>query len=377
MNLGWEVLLARLTDELIAKDKLTSARWQAAFRATPRHVFVPEYFEQDNAGTWHRVVVDDEMLTTIYRNVGLFTDVDDDGRGVSSSSTPGLMTRMLELLDVRDDDTVLEIGTGTGYNTALLCAGLGAERVSSIDVDYIETARKRLASLGYYPTLRTGDGINGIPDRAPFDRVLATVAVTRIPQAWLDQLADGGAVLADIKLNAMAGNLVLLHKRGNIAEGRFDTGQAWFMDMRHPNRSRPPAIPAADRATQRRTSLAAVVWEQPVPWFMACLELGTSVGIGYRLNDEFQPVAARLSARDGSWSETAITDSSPRIVMQAGPTRLWDAIERAFLVWETNGRPSWDRLGLTVTADDQRVWLDHPDGPTLGYLPTRAGGADS
>ena len=223
MSLDWEVLLSRLADELTTKGKLSSPRWQAAFRATPRHVFVPEFVEQDQTGTWHRVVVDnDGAFAKVYSNTGLFTKLDADGRGVSSSSMPGLMTRMLELLDVRAGARVLEIGTGTGYNTALLCAGLGDQHVSSIDIDYTEAAGHRLASLGYRPMLRTGDGIEGIPDRAPFDRIIATVAVSHIPRAWLDQLFDDGLILADIKLNPAAGNLALVRKRGEVAEGRFD-----------------------------------------------------------------------------------------------------------------------------------------------------------
>ena len=242
MSPDWTVLLGRLADELTEKGKLVSPRWQAAFRATPRHLFVPEYFEQERTGDWRRIVFDDAALAAIYRNVAMFTDVDGDGRGVSSSSEPGLMTRMLELLDVRDGDQVLEIGTGTGYNTALLCAGLDDRQVSSIDIDYVDAARRRLESLGYRPTLCTGDGVAGIPHRAPFDRIISTVAVRRIPEAWLDQLADGGTVLADVKLNPAAGNLVLLRKGGDVAEGRFDAGQAWFMSCATPT-SRAPSPP--------------------------------------------------------------------------------------------------------------------------------------
>ncbi|WP_083682888.1 methyltransferase domain-containing protein [Actinoalloteichus fjordicus] len=373
MSVDWELLLSRLADELTTKGKLSSPRWQTAFRATPRHVFVPEYFQQDSkTGDWNKIVVDHpEAFDMVYSNVALVTDVD-DGRGVSSSSMPGLMTRMLELLDVHDGLNVLEIGTGTGYNTALLCARLGDQYVSSIDVDYVDAAQRRLASLGYLPHLWTGDGIDGIPDRGPFDRIISTVAVSHIPPAWFHQLADGGAILTDIKVNPAAGNLVLLRKRGDISEGRFDAGRACFMDMRHPDQPDPP--PAADRAggtpVRSMTNLSAVAWEQPVPWFLTCLALGTPIDVGYLLDDDYRPVAARLSARDGSWAEIDTTDAHPHAVTQAGPTRLWDAVERTTQIWNAHDRPAWDRLGLTVTADEQRVWLDSPDGPALGHLGT-------
>lgn len=371
MSADWKTALSRLADELTAKGKLTSPHWQTAFRSVPRHVFVPEFFQQDNAGRWERIAVDNpEAVATVYTNVALFTDVDEGGHGVSSSSMPGLMTRMLELLDVHEGHKVLEIGTGTGYNTALLCAALGDHDVYSIDIDYIDDAKERLASLGYLPTLRTGNGVDGMSDHEPFDRIIATVAVPHIPSAWVDQLVDGGAILADIKVNPAAGNLVLLHKRGTVAEGRFDEGQAWFMQMRHLGQpDRPSAARYSGTAVHGTTTLDAEAWKQPVPWFLACLEVGDGLDIGYQLDDEYRPVTAKLSSRDGSWAEVDIaTNHRARTVTQAGPTRLWDAVERTFDRWESTDRPGWGRFGLTVASDQQRVWLDNPDGPTIGYL---------
>lgn len=365
--IDWEVLLSRLADELTAKGKLSSPQWQAAFRSVPRHVFVPEYFEQNRGtGDWTRVVVDNpQAVDAVYSNTALFTDVDENGAGVSSSSMPGLMTRMLELLDVEPEHRVLEIGTGTGYNTALLCAALGDDRVFSIDVDYTDAARERLATLGYRPTLATGDGFDGMPAAAPFDRIIATVAVPRIPWAWVEQLADGGVILADLKPNSAAGNLVVLRRRGDVAEGRFDAGQAWFMQARRPGQPEPtsedrhPGPPASSS-----TALRAVAWEQPVPWFLACLRVGAGLDVGHQLDDDHKPVTATLEARDGSWATVDMTDGAVR---QAGPTRLWNTVEDAFAVWESADRPAWERLGLTVTPDDQRVWLDDP-GRTVGAL---------
>jgi protein-L-isoaspartate O-methyltransferase len=71
-----------------------------------------------------------------------------------SSTAPALMLSMLEALNVTDDSQVLEIGTGTGYNAALLCQRLGSDRVTSVDIDpeLIELARARLAANGYHPT---------------------------------------------------------------------------------------------------------------------------------------------------------------------------------------------------------------------------------
>jgi len=361
VNADWEVRLSRLADELIAKGKLRSSLWEAAFRSTPRHVFVPEFYRQDTSGGWMRVVADTpDALDIVYSNAALFTDVDEHGAGVSSSSMPGLMTRMLEMLDAQPGQRVLEIGTGTGYNAALLCAALGDQNVFSVDVYYVDAARERLKTLGYRPTLRTGDGVEGLPEHGPFDRIIATVAVPRVPTAWVEQLADGGVILADAKPNTTAGNLVLLRKHGEVAEGRFDPGQAWFMAMRHPDQ--PDGTQPADRhpgpPARSTTGLIADVWrEQPVPWFLACLDVSGGIDVGYQLDQDHRPAVVNLTAPDGSWAEVDIHDGQ---VSQAGPTRLWDAVERSLATWESADRPGWARLGITAAPDKQWVWLDDP-----------------
>ncbi len=368
-GVDWRPLVDALADELTANGKLVSPRWQTAFRSTPRHVFVPEYREQDSTGEWRRIAVDGpEAVAAVYRNVALFTDVDARGHGISSSSMPGLMTRMLELLDLRPGHRVLEIGTGTGYNTALLCAALGDANVFSVDIDYTTAARDRLGSLGHRPTVVTGDGRDGLAEHAPFDRVLATVAVPRVPPSWSGQLAEGGLVLADLKITASAGNLVLLRKAGDGLEGRFDTGQAYFMRMRHTDAPVAPPDPGGLGVAETRTTHRdAAVWLDPVPWFLSCLEFAGQVTVGYRLGADpgDGPRAATLTGDDGSWAEVDMVPprGEPRTVTYTGP--LWPAVERGYTLWETTGRPGWNRLGVTVTATRQTVWLDAPTSPRV------------
>lgn len=92
---------------------------------------------------------------------------------------------------------------------------------------------------------------------------------------------------------------------------------------------------------------------------MACLEVGGALDVGYQLDDDHRPVTATLSSDDGSWAEVDMATSGPEMaVTQAGPTRLWDAVERSFALWESADRPGWGRLGLTVTAQEQWVWMD-------------------
>ncbi|MBV9162615.1 MAG: methyltransferase domain-containing protein, partial [Pseudonocardiales bacterium] len=124
------------------------------------------------------------------------------------------MVEMLEALDVRDGHRVLEIGTGTGYNAALLSHRLGGENVVSIDIDpgLIQMSRRRLEELGYAPTLVAGNGLAGVPDHGPYDRIIATCAVPEVPLAWIEQLAPGGAMLINVR-GEVAGVLCLLSKQ--------------------------------------------------------------------------------------------------------------------------------------------------------------------
>jgi hypothetical protein len=111
----WEKLATALAEELTAVGKLRSPEWQAAVRAVPRHELVPVHYTMDpHTGDWHAHHTADD-LARVYSNTALFVLPG----GLSSTSMPGLMTRMLETIDVQEGHRVLEIGAGTGYNIAL------------------------------------------------------------------------------------------------------------------------------------------------------------------------------------------------------------------------------------------------------------------
>lgn len=370
----WRSRAAHLVDELTEAGKLCAPQWQDAFRTVPRHVFVPEFYQQDQTGAWVKVSTDSgEGLEAVYSNRALFTDVDERGVGVSSSSMPGLMARMLELLDIRRGHRVLEIGTGTGYNAAILCSVLGDRNVFSIDIDYVAEARRRLLSLAFDPTLATRDGLLGLGTFAPYDRIESTVAVSRVPYAWVQQVRDGGLLLTDLKVNTAAGNLVLLRRNGDIAEGRFDSGYAAFMQMRRPGQAeeaRPrPSGSGRWPTSTRKTDVPARAWEESVPWFLASLELPRGTVYGYQLEDR-SIVASTFTSPDGSRATVSLVDDNgEREVTQSGPRHLWDYVENAYEFWKGLGRPPWERFGLTVTAEDQVVWLDEPGASMRWRLP--------
>src|SRR5690606_17525223 len=233
--------LVRAIDASGAFD--TDPVWREVFAAVPRHLFVPYYYigvvggherrwegspDPRDRAQWLRGAYEDMPLATRLR----------DGELLSSSSQPSLMAVMLAELGVRDGDRVLEIGTGSGYNAALLAHRLGDhDLVTTVDLDpeITEPARRNLAAAGYHPAVVTGDGALGVPDRAPFDRIIATCALPSVPPAWLEQTRPGGRILAPYATGVVS----LTVQEAGRAEGRFLHTPAYFVPLRGAAGSRP------------------------------------------------------------------------------------------------------------------------------------------
>jgi len=128
-------------------------------------------------------------------------------------SQPFIVAYMTQRIEVKPGMRVLEIGTGSGYQAAIL-AELGAE-VYSIEIvpELAEHARKALTAEGYTKVkLRTGDGYKGWPEHAPFDAIIVTCAPDKIPEALVKQLKDGGRMILPVGTGVQ--QLVVLEKTG-------------------------------------------------------------------------------------------------------------------------------------------------------------------
>jgi protein-L-isoaspartate(D-aspartate) O-methyltransferase len=172
--------------------EITDEKVLAVLRAVPRHQFVP--------GASLEVAYADAPAPIGY------------GQTISQPTVVGMMTAALEL---RGTERVLEIGTGSGYQAAVL-ARLATEVYTIEIVEPLGTsARERLARLGYTNVkVRVGDGYAGWPEAAPFDRVIVTAAPETVPKALVDQLADGGILVAPVGPEGETQQLLRLRKRG-------------------------------------------------------------------------------------------------------------------------------------------------------------------
>ncbi|MEV6111275.1 methyltransferase domain-containing protein [Streptomyces sp. NPDC052109] len=291
--------------------------WREAFAVVPRHLFVPYYYvagprgyerrwgespDAEARARWVRGAYADAPLATRLR----------DGELVSSSSQPSLMARMLVALDVEDGDRVLEVGAGTGYNAALLAHRLGDDDlVTTVDLEpeITESARRHLEAAGFHPAVVTGDGPRGVPERAPFDRIIATCELPTVPRAWLTQCRPGARILTPLA----TGLLALTVRDAAHAEGRFLPTAVYFVPLRGARRPEPEGVSLAGLPGRAR--------EQETFRFLLALTRGT-----------LDP-------------------------------------QEAYALWEREGEPERERYGVTVGGEHAWTWLDEPEGPYAWPLP--------
>jgi protein-L-isoaspartate(D-aspartate) O-methyltransferase len=189
-------LRGRLVDELCEWEPFRTAAVEDAMRTVPRHVFLPGV-----------------PIEKAYSHGNVVTHRDSEGVPVSSASAAGSVAGMLQQLEVRPGHRVLEIGAGTGYNAALLARLAGPEgQVTTVDIDedVTEGARRNLTAAGFAGVqVIWGDGADGYPVAAPFDRIIVTAGAWDIPPAWLEQLTPAGRIVVPLRIRGLTRSVAL------------------------------------------------------------------------------------------------------------------------------------------------------------------------
>lgn len=135
-------------------------------------------------------------------------------------SQPFIVALMTELADIAPSDVVLEVGTGSGYQAAVLSRLAGEVHSVEVIPELAEEARRRLVASGYRVAVHVGDGRAGHAAAAPYDAILVTAACAEIPQALIDQLRIGGRLIAPVGREGAVQHLVRAVKHGDGAVER-------------------------------------------------------------------------------------------------------------------------------------------------------------
>lgn len=352
-----------------------------AFLEVPRELFVPEFAKQ-------------EGRAAVYRDQSILTKQNRQGVPLSSSSQPAIMALMLDELQLEEGMRVLEIGSGTGYNAALLSLLAGRRgRVVSVEVDpeIAREARRGLRAGGYRASVFVGDGREGFADRAPYDRIIVTASSDSVPVAWFEQLKPRGLLEVPLRFSATGAQAIpLLQKtRGGFRSIGLIAGG--FMPLRAPGEDaaallKRPALVASDSTGECGMPIEELVGEAVRTLSPRAKRrlLALSLGEGRR-----RPLGLRANAgalalflsltvptrylvttapgfgigvitRDGG-SLALIKPSFARRESTVTSLGVFGGDEAAELLlrhvreWDRRGRPAESALTITVSYDDRRA----------------------
>lgn len=175
-NPGWQSQAKKMVEEQLKGRDITDEKVLKAMEETKRHLFVPEH-----------------MRHLAYKDHPLPI-----GKG-QTISQPYIVAIMTQLLDLKGNEKVLEVGTGSGYQAAILSKLAAQVYTVEIIPTLAEEARKRLEEIGYTNVhVITGDGYKGLPQFAPYDAIIVTAAPKEIPKTLTEQLKEGGKMVIPV-----------------------------------------------------------------------------------------------------------------------------------------------------------------------------------
>ncbi|WP_235437749.1 methyltransferase domain-containing protein [Kitasatospora griseola] len=336
-----------------------------AVAALPRDGFAPERLWRWGRRAWEpvdRAVDPAGWAGELYRSPdeAAVTQLG-DGLPTSSLSCQAVVADMADSLRLEPGHRVLELGTGSGWNAALLAHRAGPGRVVGVEADPVLAAAAdvRLAAAGLEVQVRTGDGDLGVPDEFPFDRVIATYAVEEIPWAWVEQTAPGGRIVTPW---GRLGHVALtVAEDGRSATGWMQ-GLARFMPTRtqHAHRRRTfgevRGSVETDRSgsTDRDPTQLADLWGLGFALRVALPDLSVHTG------HDADGTSAWITDGHTSWAVLSARTAGGAWTAEGGPRHLAEAVEAAWSQWEAAGCPGVHDYGLTRTPTEQFVWANDP-----------------
>ncbi|MFJ4877304.1 methyltransferase domain-containing protein [Streptomyces sp. NPDC088745] len=373
---------AAMVARLEESGELRPGPVREALLALPRQILMPQAYVRRSAPDetpphwdlldWTRPADREELLERLHSGDSVAIQHDGEpvlgraagprrgGAMTAMSSTMGMTADLLQLLDLRPGQRVLDVGTGAGVTAAVACFVCGDAGVVTLDIDPHVTAaaRERLSALGHQPTAVTGEGTAGRPDAGPYDRIFVSFAVRRVPPALVEQLAPGGRALMTLGTSSPSWpGLAVVDKRpdgtveaelcavesGHRAGAGFDRLflSASFRDT----------LTTADGPT-RRTRLAPPADTARGMWL--ALD-ALHPGLVRHFGAEHLTIGA---PECGSWMRVRAAGDHSWDVTTRGPRDIWAEVQDAAARWRAAGEPAAYRIHLD-TDDVQRVTGPH------------------
>ena len=348
----------------------------------PREAFIPAFYqrEAEPGMVWTMRTSEDvepeQWLDLIYQDEPLITKLDERKWPVSSSSAPSVMTRMLEALEIQPGNRVLEIGTGTGYNAALIAQLVGdPDLVTTVELDatMAERAERILQTVVGPVCVRAGDGRSGEESRAPYHRIIATASAGYIPRVWYEQLAPGGRLVMDLQGNQRSSGFLVVEKsmEGNTARGSFWQPSLCFMPLIDPEASPESARslfqrPCAEEITLESDSPFPAIFRDSafrwfLQWYYPALTVTQPFTIPGRtskaivLKDVLHETILQLNQHEkGGWQGK-----------QRGTYPLWNQVQQAYECFVQLHQPKQERYEVFLDTQQAQLFItrDGEDNP--------------
>ncbi|WP_405814194.1 protein-L-isoaspartate O-methyltransferase [Streptomyces sp. NBC_01390] len=370
-----------------------------ALLALPRQVLMPQAYVRRSAPDqtppcwqlldWSVPQDREELLRVLHSGDSVAVQHDGEpllgrARGVRSggamtsmSSVMGMTAQLLQELDLRPGQRVLDVGTGAAVTAAVACRISGDAGVATIDRDGHVTAAaaKRLAELSYRPAVVTGDGEAGWPQRAPYDRVFVSFAMPRMPPALAEQLAPHGRLLATVSSGTPSWpGLAMITK---TARGRVQ-GVLRAVEFGHRSGwgSRRLVLSAAFRERMATHEGVTADGRRPPPPDTA---RGFWLALGHLrpgLVRNFGAARMEIGApEDDSWIRVSPDGEGTCTVTEFGPRAIWPEIEEIAARWRAAGEPATYRIEFDPDRSQRAVagdghsslsWTLWDEGPLPG-----------
>lgn len=364
-------------------DLGTSQEVVRAFAAVPRELFVPSFFSfppeiefgnRSDIRDWRadEPDIDPQVVELVYdegRALGIARGP--NGMTTSTVSAPQLLAAMLDQLRLQPGLRVFEVGAGSGYTAALLAEMVGdASLVTTVDIDadLVASARERLDRAGY-PAVEvvTADGVAGAPDRAPFDRIVATVGCTDLSPAWFDQLAPGGFALVPVQHGGLHPLMKARTEKGRVISRVV--GRAGFVVVQGHQAPGRKLWPYAGRV-----KAVDEPKEHPLPDELS--DVFSPPPERERLGNvplwDFSFYLALAEPRTAHLGAVADADRSSAAIGREGKLRYSGPSGRALADDLVAHATAWDALGRPGAGDFDNEWLpkstETPDVGSAGWV---------